>query len=213
MKEVEGQNWYESGEPWGKHQEISSQMLVILKIVLWVLGRLNLHKESIVDLMESSGLLSSLLAENTIWDVHIYIPALVESLVWKEGVRLDWSNGAGEINFTAKSLVASTHVFYCGDREWSELREYGCFGGSWAELPHPGHYFENSVWVFELVADWEMICTDFISSPGHSSLQYFSLKPQGKKRKREKHFSVGTAHDASDTTDRPGGPRIPLPTS
>lgn len=73
--------WYESGEPRGKHQEISSQPLVILKIVLWVLGRLNLHKESIVDLMESSGLLSSLLAENTIWDTHIYIPAPVESLL------------------------------------------------------------------------------------------------------------------------------------
>lgn len=46
-------------------------MLVILKIVLWVLGRLNLNKESVVDLMKSSGLLSYLLAENTMWDVHI----------------------------------------------------------------------------------------------------------------------------------------------
>lgn len=62
-------------------RETSFQMLVILKIVFWVLGRLNLYKESTVDLMESSGLLSSLLAENTIWDIHIYIPAPVESLV------------------------------------------------------------------------------------------------------------------------------------
>lgn len=85
-------------------------MLVILKIVFWVLGRLSLYKESTVDLVESSGLLSSLLAENPIWDIHIYILAPVESLVWKEGVRPDWPNGAGEINSTAKSLVPSTRV-------------------------------------------------------------------------------------------------------
>lgn len=46
-------------------------MLVILKVVLWVLGRLNLNEESAVDLMKSFGLLSYLLAENTMWNVHI----------------------------------------------------------------------------------------------------------------------------------------------
>lgn len=49
------------------------------------------------------------------------------------------------MNPTAKSLVPSTHVFYSGDREWCELTEYGCVGGSWAELLHPVYYFEGSV--------------------------------------------------------------------